>query len=102
MPCLHCHTEKKGPYVLEHVGPTMAGMTGGPSSHLPPAARLVEPEALIRSQVYQLCLECHDPIEGGTLGSQPPSFHDVMSPALSQLHDLPRGDSRLEPVAASC
>ena len=44
------------------------------------AARLVEPDALTRASVNQLCLECHSPISGGTLGSQPPSFHDLLSP----------------------
>ena len=36
--------------------------------------------ALTRPTVSQLCLECHSPISGGTLGSQPPSFHDLLSP----------------------
>jgi nitrate reductase cytochrome c-type subunit len=28
----------------------------------------------------QVCIECHSPITGGTLGSQPPSFHNLTSP----------------------
>ena len=38
------------------------------------------PMALKRSRVDQLCLECHSPIEGGTLGPQPPAIHDLFSP----------------------
>jgi predicted CXXCH cytochrome family protein len=38
------------------------------------------PMALTRPRVDQLCLECHSLIEGGTFGSQPPSFHDLRSP----------------------
>jgi predicted CXXCH cytochrome family protein len=40
----------------------------------------VKPSALTRTRVDQLCLECHSPITGGTLGSQPPSIHDLRSP----------------------
>ena len=35
---------------------------------------------LTRSTVAQLCLECHSNITGTTLGSQPPSLHDLRSP----------------------
>jgi predicted CXXCH cytochrome family protein len=34
---------------------------------------------LKRATVSQLCLECHSPITGGTLGSQPPSFHNLLT-----------------------
>jgi predicted CXXCH cytochrome family protein len=59
------------PHVSNVVGDCM-------SCHQPHGSS--NPNALTRSQVYQLCLECHSPIEGGTLGSQPPSFHDLLSP----------------------
>ena len=35
---------------------------------------------LKRARVDQLCLECHSLFDGATLGSQPPSFHDLRSP----------------------
>lgn len=71
-PCLSCHTEKRGPFVFEHV----IGVTGGcMSCHEPHGSS--NPKRLIRARVDQLCLECHSPISGGTLGSQPPSFHDL-------------------------
>lgn len=47
------------------------------SCHLPHGS--VNPKQLTRANVYQLCLECHSPIAGGTLGSQPPSFHNLTS-----------------------
>jgi DmsE family decaheme c-type cytochrome len=73
--CLSCHAEKRGPFVFPHV----SGVTGDCTScHEPHGSS--NPMALNRSRVDQLCLECHSPIEGGTLGSQPPAFHDLYSP----------------------
>lgn len=74
-PCIDCHSEKRGPFVFPHV----SGMTGDCTScHEPHGSS--NPMALVRSRVDQLCLECHSPTGGGTLGSQPPAGHDVMSP----------------------
>jgi DmsE family decaheme c-type cytochrome len=73
--CLSCHAEKRGPFVYPHV----TGMTGDClSCHEPHGS--VNPMSLTRARVAHLCLECHSPIEGGTLGSQPPSIHDLRSP----------------------
>jgi DmsE family decaheme c-type cytochrome len=73
--CLTCHAEKRGPFVFPHVN----GVTGDClSCHEPHGS--VNPMALTRARVAHLCLECHSPIEGSTLGSQPPSFHDLRSP----------------------
>jgi DmsE family decaheme c-type cytochrome len=73
--CLSCHAEKRGPFVYPHV----TGVTGDClSCHEPHGS--VNPMALTRARVDHLCLECHSPIEGATLGSQPPSFHDLRSP----------------------
>ena len=74
-PCVSCHAEKRGPFVFPHVSNVVGDCM---SCHQPHGSS--NPNALTRSQVYQLCLECHSPIEGGTLGSQPPSFHDLLSP----------------------
>jgi len=74
-PCLTCHTEKLGPFVFPHV----AGVAGDcMTCHEPHGSS--NPMALTRSRVDQLCLECHSLIEGGTFGSQPPSFHDIRRP----------------------
>ena len=72
--CVSCHSEKRGPYVFSHV----AGVTGTClTCHVPHGAS--NPMALTRARVDQLCLECHSPM-GNTLGSQPPSFHNISSP----------------------
>jgi DmsE family decaheme c-type cytochrome len=72
--CYSCHAEKRGPFVFPHVN----GVVGDcMSCHVPHGAS--NPMALTRSRVDQLCLECHSPM-GNTLGSQPPSFHNVNSP----------------------
>jgi DmsE family decaheme c-type cytochrome len=75
LPCLSCHSEKRGPFVFEHV----TGVTGDClSCHEPHGSS--NPHQLTRANVDQLCLECHSPISAGTLGSQPPSIHDLLSP----------------------
>jgi len=72
--CVSCHSEKRGPYVFSHV----AGVTGTClTCHVPHGAS--NPMALTRARVDQLCLECHSPM-GNTLGSQPPSFHNMNTP----------------------
>ena len=72
--CISCHAEKRGPFVYPHVS-EVAGTCL--SCHEPHGS--VNPNALTRARVDQLCLECHSPM-GNTLGSQPPSFHDIRSP----------------------
>jgi DmsE family decaheme c-type cytochrome len=74
-PCVSCHAEKRGPFVFPHV----TGIAGDCTScHQPHGSS--NPHALTRPRVDQLCLECHSPIEGITVGSQPPSVHDMLSP----------------------
>lgn len=78
-PCLTCHAEKRGPFVFPHVN----GIAGDcMSCHEPHGSS--NPMALTRSRVDQLCLECHSPISGGTLGSQPPATHNLRSPRYRQ------------------
>jgi DmsE family decaheme c-type cytochrome len=75
LPCLSCHAEKRGPFTFEHV----SGVAGDcMSCHEPHGSS--NPKQLKRAQVSQLCLECHSPIAEGTLGSQPPSFHNIRLP----------------------
>jgi DmsE family decaheme c-type cytochrome len=73
--CVSCHAEKRGPFVFPHVS-DVAGTCL--SCHEPHGS--TNPMALKRARVDQLCLECHSVFDGGTLGSQPPSFHDLRSP----------------------
>jgi DmsE family decaheme c-type cytochrome len=73
LPCVNCHTQKRGPFVFQHgsfaIGDCLTCHEAHGSSNR---------NRLIRSNVAQLCLECHSPIGGGrTLGSQPPSFHNL-------------------------
>ncbi|MEE8583657.1 MAG: DmsE family decaheme c-type cytochrome [Acidobacteriota bacterium] len=71
--CVSCHADKKGPFVFEHASLE----SGCQSCHQPHGS--VNPKMLVRSQVRQLCLECHS-MSAGTAGSQPFSFHDLRSP----------------------
>ena len=73
--CVSCHAEKKGPYVFEHVPADAATCA---SCHEPHGAS--NPRRLTRATVAQLCLECHSPINPATMGSQPPSFHNISLP----------------------
>lgn len=72
--CVSCHADKKGPYVFPHgagsVGDCMTCHEAHASNN---------PHRLKRATVYQLCLECHSPIAGGTFGSQPPAFHNLLT-----------------------
>lgn len=73
--CLGCHTDKRGPFVFTHISTEVAGCLG---CHEPHGS--TNPKMLKRSRVAQLCLECHSVTSPATVGSQPPSFHDLRSP----------------------
>ena len=74
-PCASCHADKTGPYVFTHV----TGLTGDClSCHEPHGS--TNPKALTRPRIDQLCLECHTGLQAGTIGSQPPSLHDLRNP----------------------
>ncbi len=75
MPCLNCHAEKRGPFVFEHVSGIVGTCT---TCHEPHGSS--NNKRLIRSRVDRLCLECHSTLTTATLGSQPPSFHNVSLP----------------------
>ena len=74
-PCLKCHADKRGPWVFPHganaIGECIACHEVHGSSN---------PKQLKRTNVFQLCIECHSPITNATLGSQPPSFHNLNNP----------------------
>jgi DmsE family decaheme c-type cytochrome len=65
-PCERCHVEKAGPFVFPH--PPMA-VDGCASCHRPHGSP--NPKLLKRSDVTQLCLECH---------SDTPRFHNLGVP----------------------
>ncbi|HPR64971.1 MAG TPA: cytochrome c3 family protein [Thermoanaerobaculia bacterium] len=74
-PCVTCHAEKRGPFTYPHVGDTAGDCMSCHEAH-----GSTSPMALTRSRVDQLCLECHSPITAGTLGSMPPSIHELSNP----------------------
>lgn len=82
--CLRCHTDKRGPFAFEHAPVRADGCT---SCHEPHGS--ANPRMLTRHEVRFVCLECHANVgmatgngnsAGQTLGSVPPSFHDLRSP----------------------
>jgi DmsE family decaheme c-type cytochrome len=74
-PCVSCHTEKRGPFVFPHGATEIADCT---TCHQPHGSN--NNMQLARANVYQLCIECHSPTATPTLGSQPPSFHNLSDP----------------------
>jgi DmsE family decaheme c-type cytochrome len=78
-PCLSCHSEKRGPFVFEHpTGQSVSSAADCYRCHETHGSS--NPKMLVRGRVFQLCLECHSPISPNTLGSQPPSFHNISLP----------------------
>lgn len=71
-PCLNCHNDKRGPWVFPHGANAVGDCTACHEVH-----GSVNPKQLKRANVWQLCIECHSPITTNTLGSQPPSFHNL-------------------------
>lgn len=73
--CVTCHSETRGPFAFEHV----TGVAGDCATcHRPHGSPY--PHMLKRATVSQQCLECHSTLAGGTLGSQPPSTHNISLP----------------------
>lgn len=70
--CLNCHSDKRGPFAFEHMPVKTAGCT---SCHDPHGS--FNPRMLARSEVRQVCLECH--ANSPAFGSTPPAFHDLRS-----------------------
>jgi DmsE family decaheme c-type cytochrome len=73
--CVSCHAEKRGPFVFPHV----TGIAGDcMSCHRPHGSPY--PHQLTRASIATQCLECHSTLATGTLGSQPPAFHNISLP----------------------
>jgi DmsE family decaheme c-type cytochrome len=75
--CLNCHGEKRGPYVFNHGG---VGATENECANCHDPHGSANPNQLRRATVAQVCMECHSPLTSSTLGSQPPSFHNLRLP----------------------
>jgi len=68
--CGKCHTETVGPFMFEHAPQKTNGCITCHSPHGSPNPRLLR-----RSNVNQLCLECHSGI-GASASLQTPAFHN--------------------------
>jgi DmsE family decaheme c-type cytochrome len=73
--CVSCHAEVRGPFVYPHVNGVAGDCT---SCHIPHGSSY--PHQLQRATIASQCLECHSTLGVGTLGSQPPSFHNISLP----------------------
>jgi DmsE family decaheme c-type cytochrome len=73
--CLNCHSDKRGPFVFQHGSVAVGDCLTCHEAH-----GSANPKRLKRATVWQLCIECHSPVGGDTLGSQPPSFHNLTDP----------------------
>jgi len=73
--CVSCHAEVRGPFVFTHVNGVAGDCT---SCHVPHGSSY--PHQLQRATIAAQCLECHSTLSAGTLGSQPPSFHNITLP----------------------
>ena len=79
--CFRCHGELRGPFTFEHAPMRLEGC---PACHEPHGS--ANPRMLVRAQIQFVCLECHAnlplpiPSPTRTLGTVPPSFHDLRSP----------------------
>lgn len=73
--CNSCHPAQEGPFVFPHVSGSEGDCLTCHEVH-----GSNNPKQLTRARVYQLCLECHSTQPSGTLGSQPPSTHNLRLP----------------------
>jgi len=77
--CFKCHGDKVGPFTYEHPSVRLEGCM---ACHQPHGS--ANPRMLTRPQVRFVCLECHSNLPAltpaATLGTVPPSFHDLRSP----------------------
>lgn len=72
--CVSCHADKKGPFVFPHMAKEQGSCQTCHEEH-----GSNNPKRLTRAKVSQLCLECHSSTGAGTLGSQPPAFHNLLT-----------------------
>jgi DmsE family decaheme c-type cytochrome len=78
MPCLKCHTDKRGPFAYEHAATRIDGCDTCHSAHGSPNPRLLK-----RPVVATLCLECHT--GAGNFGREGDGI--VRQPGLHNLAD---------------
>lgn len=76
--CVKCHSDKRGPFVFEHVPVRENNCEYCHQPHGSTNERLLK-----RKEVYMLCLECHS-MTSNIHTAQPPAFHDMRSPRFRQ------------------
>lgn len=91
--CYSCHTDKQGPFVYNHAPVKAEGCS---TCHTPHGSAI--PRLLTRSNVNQLCMECHTDVVGGpTRNSAPniPSLHNQSGPrnACTSCHNAIHGSN---------
>jgi len=69
--CFKCHGDKRGPFSFEHAPVRIQPCS---TCHEPHGSS--NPRMLTRSNVSQLCLECHT-VSATNVGGSPPAFHDL-------------------------
>lgn len=79
--CFKCHADKRGPFAFEHAPMRMEGCSSCHENH-----GSANPRMLNRSELSQVCLECHSNLpsvtnRSGTLGTVATGFHDLRLPA---------------------
>jgi DmsE family decaheme c-type cytochrome len=77
LPCLSCHSEKKGPFVYPHGNYSGDCLT----CHDPHGSN--NTKMLKQASVYGVCLGCHTRIgvtTATTIGAQPPAIHNINTP----------------------
>jgi DmsE family decaheme c-type cytochrome len=82
IPCVKCHTDKRGPWVFEH-GPVK--VEGCDVCHYPHGA--TNAKLLRRPVVFTLCLECHNdpsPPDGGSGVLAQSATHNMLDPRYRQ------------------
>jgi predicted CXXCH cytochrome family protein len=75
--CINCHADKRGPFLFEHAPMRLEGCG---SCHEPHGS--ANPRMMTRSEVLNLCLECHSNIANP---NRPPSTIGGIAPAIHNL-----------------
>ena len=75
--CIRCHGDKRGPFTFEHAPVRFESCSTCHEAH-----GSANPRMLVRSEVRNLCLECHanlPNVKANVVGVVPPAFHDLRS-----------------------
>ena len=84
LPCLQCHTDKRGPFLHEHAPVRVEGCSSCHDPHGSPNARLLN-----RPTGFLVCLECHVDLagfgrSGDRIAGPGRAFHNLADPAFQE------------------